>query len=283
MNASFTAPHPRNLLGRCTLVGAGPGDPELLTLKAARAIARATLLLVDDLVSDEIVALAAPGARVIHVGKRGGCRSTAQSFIEKLMIQAVREGEQVVRLKGGDPFIFGRGGEELEHLRAAGIEVEVINGITAGLAAATALGVPLTHRDHAHGVVFVTGHAKPGGNSPDWRALAQTCHTARLTLVIYMGVQTAAQIQAELLAGLPACTPVALVQHATLAQQRHALCKLQHLHSTLEREGLGSPAVIVVGEVLQGLLALAEAAPHSAAEVAADLAADAPARLSRAA
>ncbi len=284
MNALPSAPPPLSLAqGRCTLVGAGPGDPELLTLKAARAIARATLLLVDDLVSDEIVALAAPGARVIHVGKRGGCRSTAQSFIEKLMIQAVREGEQVVRLKGGDPFIFGRGGEELEHLRAAGIEVEVINGITAGLAAATALGVPLTHRDRAHGVVFITGHAKPGGNSPDWRALAQTCHAARLTLVIYMGVQMAAQIQAELLAGLPACTPVALVQHATLAQQRHALCELQHLHSTLEREGLGSPAVIVVGEVLQGLLALAEAAPHSAAEVAADLAADAPARLSRAA
>ncbi|BAO80955.1 uroporphyrinogen-III methylase [Serpentinimonas raichei] len=256
--AAGAAPHP--IVGRCTLVGAGPGDPELLTLKAARAIARATLLLVDDLVSDDIVALAAPGARVIHVGKRGGCRSTAQSFIEKLMIQAVREGEQVVRLKGGDPFVFGRGGEEVEHLRAAGIEVEVVNGITAGLAAVTALGAPLTHRDHAHGVVFITGHAKPGSNGPDWRALAQTCHAARLTLVIYMGVQAAAQIQADLLTGLPASTPVALVQHATLAQQRHALCELQHLHSTLEREGLGSPAVIVVGEVLQGLLALAQTA-----------------------
>lgn len=261
--ASGAAPGP--IVGRCTLVGAGPGDPELLTLKAARAIARATLLLVDDLVSDDIVALAAPGARVIHVGKRGGCRSTPQSFIEKLMIQAVREGEQVVRLKGGDPFVFGRGGEEVEHLRAAGIQAEVINGITAGLAAVTALGAPLTHRDHAHGVVFITGHAKPGSGGPDWRALAKTCHAARLTLVIYMGVQAAAQIQAELLSGLPASTPVALVQHATLAQQRHALCELQHLHRTLEREGLGSPAVIVVGEVLQGLLALAQTAQSRAA------------------
>ncbi|KJS66258.1 MAG: uroporphyrinogen-III C-methyltransferase [Serpentinimonas sp.] len=257
---------PSPIVGRCTLVGAGPGDPELLTLKAARAIARATLLLVDDLVSDEIVALATPGARVVYVGKRGGCRSTPQSFIEKLMVQAVREGEQVVRLKGGDPFVFGRGGEEVEHLRAAGIEVEVLNGITAGLAAVTALGAPLTHRDHAHGVVFITGHAKPGSSGPDWRALAHTCHAARLTLVIYMGVQAAAQIQAELLSGLPACTPVAVVQHASLAQQRHALCELQHLHATLEREGLGSPAVIVVGEVLQGLLALTQAAQPGAAQ-----------------
>ena len=106
------------------------------------------------------MALAAPGTRIIHVGKRGGCKSTPQAFIEKLMVMAAREGETVVRLKGGDPFIFGRGGEEVEHLRAAGVEVEVINGITAGLAAATALGVPLTHREHAHGVVFVTGHAR---------------------------------------------------------------------------------------------------------------------------
>jgi uroporphyrin-III C-methyltransferase len=116
-------------------VGAGPGDPELLTLKAVRAIQAATVLLVDDLVSDAIVALARPGARIVHVGKRGGCKSTPQAFIEKLMVMAAREGENVVRLKGGDPFIFGRGGEEVEHLRAAGIEVAVVNGITAGLAA----------------------------------------------------------------------------------------------------------------------------------------------------
>src|SRR6478736_5666178 len=167
--------------GKVTLVGAGPGDPELLTLKALKAIRSATVLLVDDLVSPEIVAMAKPGARVIHVGKRGGCKSTPQAFIEKLMVMAAREGENVVRLKGGDPFIFGRGGEEMEHLREAGIEVEVINGITSGLAAVTALGVPLTHREHAHGVVFVTGHAHAGSQGADWRALAAAARDAKLT------------------------------------------------------------------------------------------------------
>ena len=133
-------------IGKVTLVGAGPGDPELLTLKALKAIQRATVLFVDDLVNDEIVAFASRQARVVHVGKRGGCKSTPQAFIEKLMLMAAKEGENVVRLKGGDPFIFGRGGEEVEHLHAAGIEVEVVNGITAGLAAVTSLGVALTHR-----------------------------------------------------------------------------------------------------------------------------------------
>lgn len=242
--------------GRCTLVGAGPGDPELLTLKALKAIQAATLLLVDDLVSDAIVALAAPGARIVHVGKRGGCQSTPQAFIEKLTVMAVHEGETVVRLKGGDPFVFGRGGEETEHLRAAGIEVTVVNGITAGLAAVTSLGVPLTHRDHAHGVVFITGHAKPGDSGTDWRALAATAHSARLTLVIYMGVSGARHIQDELLRGLPAHTPVAVIQNASLPQQRQAVCTLGELQSTIEREALSSPSVIVVGNVLQGLLAL---------------------------
>lgn len=178
-------------VGRCYLVGAGPGDPELLTLKALRLIQSATLLLADDLVSADIVKLASASARIVHVGKRGGRESTSQEFIEKLMIMAVRQGELVVRLKGGDPFIFGRGGEEIEHLRMAGIAVEVVNGITAGLAAATSLGVPLTHRDHAHGVVFITGHAKPGSAGHDWQLLAGTARMLGLTLVIYMGVATA--------------------------------------------------------------------------------------------
>ncbi|MFT4241209.1 MAG: uroporphyrinogen-III C-methyltransferase [Acidovorax sp.] len=240
--------------GRCTLVGAGPGDPELLTVKAVKAIQAATVLLVDDLVSDAIVALAAPGARVIHVGKRGGCKSTPQAFIEKLMLMAVNEGENVVRLKGGDPFIFGRGGEEVEHLRAAGVQVEVVNGITAGLAGLTSLGAPLTHREHAHGVVFVTGHAQPGDAGTDWRQLAAAARDAKLTLVIYMGVSGAATIEQELLAGgLPAGTPVAIVQHASLPQQRHAVTTLAGLHATLVREGLGSPSVIVVGDVVRGV------------------------------
>ena len=141
--------------GTVTLVGAGPGDPELLTVKAVKALQSATLLLVDDLVSAGIVALASPGARTVYVGKRGGCKSTPQAFIHKLMVCAAHAGETVVRLKGGDPFIFGRGGEEVEELTAAGIQVTVVNGITSGLAAATALGIPLTHREHAQGVVFV--------------------------------------------------------------------------------------------------------------------------------
>ena len=249
--------------GKVTLVGAGPGDPELLTLKALKAIQRATVLLVDDLVSDEIVAFAAPGARIVYVGKRGGCKSTPQAFIEKLMLMAAREGEDVVRLKGGDPFIFGRGGEEVEHLRDAGIEVEVVNGITSGLAAVTSLGVPLTHRQHAHGVVFVTGHAKPGDSGTDWRALAATAHSARLTLVIYMGVSGAERIQDELLSGLPAATPVAVVQSASLATQRHITTTLGELATAIRDAGMASPSVIVVGDVISGV-ALAAAHPDAA-------------------
>jgi uroporphyrin-III C-methyltransferase len=242
-------------VGTVSLVGAGPGDPELLTIKAAKAIAAATVLLVDDLVSPAIVALAPPGARVIHVGKRGGCKSTPQAFIEKLMVMAAREGETVVRLKGGDPFIFGRGGEEVEHLRAQGIAVQVINGITAGLAGITSLGAPLTHREHAHGVLFITGHVRPGDTDTDWRAIAATARDARLTLVIYMGVRGSAHIQEELLTGLPASTPVAVVQHVSLPDQRHALTTLSQLHATIDRDQLTSPCVIVVGDVVRGVAA----------------------------
>jgi uroporphyrin-III C-methyltransferase len=244
--------------GKVTLVGAGPGDPELLTLKAVKAIQAATVVLVDDLVGPEIIALARPTARIVQVGKRGGCKSTPQAFIERLMVMAAREGEAVVRLKGGDPFIFGRGGEEVEHLRAAGVPVEVVNGITSGLAAVTALGVALTHRDHAQGVVFITGHAQRGGDAPDWRALAQAAHQARLTLVIYMGVSGAGGIQEQLLTALPADTPVAIVQRASLPEQRHAVATLDQLAATIEREGLASPSVIVVGDVLRGIAAVAD-------------------------
>ena len=245
--------------GKVTLVGAGPGDPELLTLKALKAIRAATVLLVDDLVSAEIVAYASPTARIVHVGKRGGCKSTPQAFIERLMIMAAREGEDVVRLKGGDPFIFGRGGEEVEHLNAAGVQVEIVNGITSGLAAVTSLGVPLTHREHAHGVVFVTGHAQTGSQGTDWRALAATARDAKLTLVIYMGVSGAARIQEELLCGLPATTPVAVIQHASLPNQRHAVTTLGALEATIAREHLASPSVIVVGDVIAGVAAAASA------------------------
>ncbi len=260
--------------GQVTLVGAGPGDPELLTLKALKAIQSATVLLVDDLVNEAIVAFAAPTARVIYVGKRGGCKSTPQSFIEKLMVTAAQEGETVVRLKGGDPFIFGRGGEEVEALQAAGVRFSIINGITAGIAAVSSLGVPLTHREAAHGVVFITGHAKPGSTGTDWRALSTTARQARLTIVIYMGMSGVAHIQRELLHGLHADTPVAIIQSASLPQQRHAVCTLGELQATIEREQLASPSVIVVGDVLQGLLAAGlhvggtEAAAHPQMRVA---------------
>jgi uroporphyrin-III C-methyltransferase len=254
VNARAPAAH-----GKCTLVGAGPGDPELLTLKAVKAIQAATVLLVDDLVTAGVLAFASPAARIVHVGKRGGCKSTPQAFIERLMVLAVREGENVVRLKGGDPFIFGRGGEEVEHLREAGIEAEIVSGITSGLAAVTALGVPLTHREHAHGVVFVTGHARPGSDGADWRALAVAARDARLTLVIYMGVSGAARIQRELLTALPASTPVAVVQRASLPDQRQAVATLGGLQAAIEREGLASPSIIVVGDVIRGVAAAGSA------------------------
>jgi uroporphyrin-III C-methyltransferase len=237
--------------GRCTLVGAGPGDPDLLTLKALKAIQAASVLLVDDLVSDAIVALAPPGARLIAVGKRGGFQCTHQSFIEMLILTSVLEGENVVRLKGGDPFIFGRGGEEAEHLRAAGVHVEIVNGITAGLAGMTQIGAPLTHRDHAHGVLFITGHTRPGAEPTDWPQLAATANAARLTLVIYMGMKGVAEIAQGLLQGLPPGTPVAVIQNASQPQQRHAIARLDELVQVVTRERLASPSVVVVGEVVR--------------------------------
>ena len=255
MNHSHTQPH-------ITLVGAGPGDPELLTLKAVKAIASATVLLVDDLVSDAITAHATPTARIVYVGKRGGCTSTPQAFIEKLMVQEALAGETVVRLKGGDPFIFGRGGEELAHLQAQGIAVTVINGITSGLAGVTSLGIPLTHREHAHGVVFITGHTKQdASDSVDWVALGQTAIQAKLTLVIYMGVSGAAHLQNALLHSMPAHTPVAVIHQVSLPTQRHVVCELQHLHDTIVREQLASPSVIVIGDVFKGLLELQASQP----------------------
>ena len=241
--------------GRVALVGAGPGDPELLTLKAVHAIGRATVLLVDDLVSDAVLAYASPGARIVFVGKRGGCKSTPQTFIDKLMATEALQGEQVVRLKGGDPFVFGRGGEEAERLRAQGIDVEVVNGITAGLAAVTSLGVPLTHRAHAHGVIFVTGHARADGVALHWPTLAAAAAQG-LTIVIYMGVTAIDTLQRGLLHALPASTPAALVQHASLPQQRQHLCTLGTLAAAVRDEHIGSPAIVIVGDVLRGVQSL---------------------------
>jgi len=231
--------------GKVHLVGAGPGDPELLTLKAVRVLGQADVVLVDDLVSDAVLAHVRPGARIVHVGKRGGCKSTPQEFIERLMIAEARQGHAVVRLKGGDPFVFGRGGEECEALHAGGIEHEVVNGITAGIAAPAAAGIPLTHRAFCRGAIFVTGHERAGAPA-DWEALART----GLPLVIYMGIATCAEIQRALVAGgLAGSTPAAVISNATRPDQRTLATRLDRLADDLAASGLGSPAILVIGEV----------------------------------
>ena len=233
--------------GRVLLIGAGPGDPELLTIKAARALAAADVVLVDDLVDRRVLAHARPGARIVQVGKRGGCRSTPQAFIEKLMVRLARRGACVARLKGGDPFVFGRGGEELAVLRAAGVEVEVVPGVTAGLAVPAALGIPVTHRGVARGVSFVTGHARDGSR-PDWRALRATGNT----VVVYMGMaRISALVDDMLAAGYPADTPACAIQSGTLATQRALVVLLGELPAAVASAQLGSPAILVIGEVVR--------------------------------
>ncbi|HEX2830805.1 MAG TPA: uroporphyrinogen-III C-methyltransferase [Burkholderiales bacterium] len=231
--------------GRVYLVGAGPGDPELLTLKAVRVLGLADVVLVDDLVNKAILVHVRESARVVKVGKRGGCRSTPQVFIEKLLVAEAKAGHIVVRLKGGDPFIFGRGGEEAETLRAAGVECEIVNGITSGLAAATSAGVPLTHRAHSRGVVFVTAHTA-AGDEPDWRALS----ASGMTLVVYMGVSRCEALQTSLIGGgLAPSTPVAVVQDATLARERQLRTTLGRLSQDIAAHEIESPAIIVIGDV----------------------------------
>jgi uroporphyrin-III C-methyltransferase len=237
--------------GKVFLVGAGPGDPELLTVKAARVLRDAEVILHDDLVSQAMIDAFCRHARLIEVGKRGGCRSTAQRFIERLLIAEARAGRRVVRLKGGDPFVFGRGGEEMIALHAAGIEVEVVNGITSGLAAPTALGIPLTRRDACHGAIFVTGHAADDAEGPDWTALAAAARSG-LTLVIYMGMSRLGAIADALLrGGLDGGTPAAVVQNATLPDQRAVISTLSQLDADCASQHLTSPGVIVIGEVVR--------------------------------
>ena len=227
------------------LIGAGPGDPELLTLKAVRALGQADVVITDDLVNPEILAHA-PNARVIRAGKRGGCKSTPQAFIEKLMIRCAQRGLTVARLKGGDPFVFGRGGEELLALTAAGIEVEVVSGITAGMGATAALGIPVTHRDIARGVTFITGHTRDG-TEPDWEAFVRS----GTTLVVYMGVTNLPRIARSLLdAGMPASMPAAAIQDGTTARQKKVVSTLARIESEVAAAGIASPALLVFGEVV---------------------------------
>ena len=235
--------------------GAGPGDPELLTLRAVRALASADVVLHDDLVTPEILAHASPRARLVAVGKRGGCASTPQAFVEQLLLREARVGNVVVRLKGGDPFVFGRGGEEQAFLRAHGIAVEVVPGITSGLAAPAALGIPVTHRDDTHGVALITGHAADGV-APDWHALV----ASRLTLVVYMGTRRAGELRASLLAaGMPAFTPVAVIANGTRPEQAALISTLGAFVAALHDPALASPAVIVIGKVARHAAHLAAA------------------------
>jgi uroporphyrin-III C-methyltransferase len=233
--------------GKVYLIGAGPGDIELLTLKGVRALKEAGIILIDDLVNREVLQFASPRARVIEVGKRGGCKSTPQAFIDRLMVRYARAGHIVARVKGGDPFVFGRGGEELAMLHAAGIEAEVVNGITAGISVPAAIGIPVTHRDCSRGVTLVTGHTR-GDGQPDWRSLA----ASGTTLVIYMGMANLASICTQLTAaGMPTSTPAAAIENGTLASQRSVVGTLADLPHRVAQAGLGSPAIVVVGEVVR--------------------------------
>ena len=226
------------------LVGAGPGDPELLTLKALRALREAQVVMIDDLVNPAVLEHC-PKARVIAVGKRGGCRSTPQAFIQRLMLRNARQGRCVVRLKGGDPCIFGRGGEEALWLREQGIEVEIVNGITAGLAGATQCGIPLTLRGISRGVTLVTAHTQDDSEL-NWHGLVQ----GGTTLVLYMGVARLETIRRGLLeAGMAPGTPVAMIENASLPQQRECRSRLQDMEEDARAFALSSPAILLIGEV----------------------------------
>ena len=235
-------------MSKVYLVGAGPGDPELITSKGRRALEAADCVLYDHLANEALLDLAPAHAERLYVGKKKSLHAFTQDEICAMLIDRARRGLTVVRLKGGDPFIFGRGGEEAETLRAAGIDCEIVNGITSGLAAATSAGVPLTHRAHSRGVIFVTAHTA-AGDAPDWRALA----ASGMTLVVYMGVSRCEDLQASLIGGgLAPSTPVAVVQDATLARERQMRTTLSHLAADIAANEIESPAIMVIGEVARG-------------------------------
>lgn len=232
--------------GEAWLVGAGPGDPELLTLKALQAMQQADVILHDRLVSDDILALARRDAEFISVGKTPGCVKNSQENINERLVELVASGKRVCRLKGGDPFIFGRGGEEAEALEAAGLTYSVIPGITAAAGCAAAAGIPLTHRDAAQSLVLVTGHGKNSVDTLDWASLARE----RQTLAVYMGVRRFPDIMQQLTAhGRSAETPVAIIERGTTAEQRVVRGSLGQLPMLAEAHRLQSPAMLIIGEV----------------------------------
>lgn len=243
--------------GKVWLIGAGPGDPDLLTVRAVKTLAACTVWLVDDLVGPGVLELAAPGTRIVRVGKRGGCKSTPQPFILRLMLRYARQGEAVARVKGGDAFIFGRGGEEWAWLAERGVQVEAVAGLTAGLAIGAQMGLPITHRQVARGVALVTAHTVDetgAGSQPYWKALAQS----GLTIVCYMGMSDPGRLARMLMAsGFRADLPVAVVQRATCADQRHLTTTVAHMAADIETHDMGSPAVIVLGDAVSHAMAMA--------------------------
>ncbi|WP_374480573.1 uroporphyrinogen-III C-methyltransferase [Zoogloea sp.] len=229
------------------LVGAGPGDPELLTLRAFRLLLEADVLVYDNLVSKEVLDCVPAAIERIYVGKKASNHSLPQEGINALLVRLAQEGKRVVRLKGGDPFIFGRGGEEVEELVKAGVPFEVIPGITAAAGIGAYAGIPLTHRDFAQSCIFVTGHLKDGSVDLDWDMLARP----KQTLVFYMGITQLATICAQLVAhGLAATTPAAVVRRGTTKAQRVVTSDLANLAEAVKAAGITPPALTIVGDVV---------------------------------
>jgi uroporphyrin-III C-methyltransferase/precorrin-2 dehydrogenase/sirohydrochlorin ferrochelatase len=246
-NVSRATPDASTSSGCVYLVGAGPGDPELLTLKAARIISEADILVYDHLVSQLILDLVRPDAERVYAGKERGNHALPQEELNVLLVRLAKTGKKVVRLKGGDPYTFGRGGEEVQTLRENGIRFEVIPGITAAAGVASYAGIPLTHRDYAQACVFVTGHLKDGTMNLDWPGLARE----RQTVVIYMGLHGLLHLCEKLMEhGLPADWPAAIVQQGTTPQQRTITGTLSSLPALAEAAKLQPPTLIIVGQVV---------------------------------
>jgi uroporphyrin-III C-methyltransferase len=242
--AALAAPPPRR--GEVYLVGAGPGDPELLTLKAVKLIRRADVALFDRLARSPVMDLIPLRAERIYVGKRPGAHALTQDEISALMVRLAREGKRVLRLKGGDPFLFGRGGEEAETLAAAGVKFEVCPGVTAASGAGASALIPLTHRDHAQACIFVTGQGKDGPTGLDWPALIRT----NQTVAIYMGLAHLDALMAEFIAhGAPPDTPAAIVDNATRPNQKVIVGEISNLGAEAAAAGLRGPAIVFVGSV----------------------------------